>query len=580
MVILIIVRLAFWQIIKADELTARAEGQRVTTKEVSGLRGKILFSDNSVLASNKPSYLVFAQPLLIKKDKKISDDDFKTFVRDYAQKLSIIFWEEENKGKEIEPDIRIKQIKDLEEALHTKLLKNLSWVSLVKKVDLETKKKIEDLNLTGIGFDASSSRLYPEGSSSAHLLGFVAADLYGNDKGYHGIEGYYNGELGGKKGEVIQEKDALGLPILIGKFLSKKPTSGKNLILNIDRSIQYIVEEKIKKGLEKYGAKGASAVVLEPKTGNILAMASYPGYDPQKPSEYPEESLKNPITVDGYEPGSTFKVLVMAAGINEGVIKKDTKCDICQGPINIGGFTIRTWNNQYRPDLIMTDVIVHSDNTGMVFVSKKLGIEKFYKYIKDFGFGNTTGIDLEDETSPPLREKDTWKEIDQATASFGQGISVTAMQVIRAVGAIANGGKLLEPHIVSKIMDEKGIYTISPRIISTPINPETAKEITEMMVKAVDDGEAKFAKKLHNVMGYKIAGKTGTAQIPVAGHYDPSKTIASFVGFAPADDPKFVMLVRYDQPTSSIYGAETAAPTFFEIARDLFIYYGIAPTEQ
>ncbi len=226
----------------------------------------------------------------------------------------------------------------------------------------------------------------------------------------------------------------------------------------------------------------------------------------------------------------------------------------------------------------MTDVIIHSDNTGMVFVSRKLGLDKMYDYIKRFGFGNLTGIDLQDEATPDLRPKNQWHDIDVATASFGQGISATVLQMVRAVGAIANDGKLMEPHVAAAIKGAGGTIKIPPRVVGQPISSDSAKIMTEIMVQAVDRGEAQYYKNKY-VPNFRIAGKTGTAQIPVAGHYDPTKTIASFVGFAPAEDPKFVMLVRYDQPSSSIYGADTAAPTFFQISKDLFTYYNIAPDE-
>ncbi len=591
-IFLVVLRLGYWQILKSDDLTAKAESQRTLTQEAVGIRGEILFKDKTVLASSEPSFLVFAEPILIQTKEKMLTENLKglgtesEYRRQFAKKVALIFWEDQQNtlklmpkkieatnSSQVKEETAEQQQKKIEDEIYQKISKNLSWVSLAKKVDLETRKKLEDLNLVGIGFDESSRRFYPEASSSAHLLGFIGSDIYGNDTGYFGLEGYYNGELKGKKGILTQEKDAQGLPILIGKFLNRSPKPGKTLVLNIDRSIQYVAEQKIKKGVEKYGAKSGSVVIMEPKTGNILAMASYPSYDPRLSWAYPKELYKNPVTADGYEPGSTFKVLVMAAGINENLVKPDTKCDVCSGPLDLGGFTIRTWNNQYRANSTMTDVIINSDNTGMVFVANKLGIEKMYSYIKKFGFGETTGVDLQDESSPELRPKKDWKEIDLATSSFGQGISVSALQLVRAVSAIANGGRLMEPHVVSQIIDGNNIFKVQPRIIDSPITEETAKTITEMMVKAVDQGEAKFFKP----KGYKIAGKTGTAQIPVAGKYDASNTVASFVGFAPADDPKFVMLVRYTEPTGLIFGAETAAPTFFEISKEIFNLYGIAP---
>lgn len=560
----IVLRLWFWQVIQSDNLTAKAEEQRISLRTVLAPRGSILFNDGSVLASVQPTFLIFAQPKIIQNKELVAD------------KLAQYFWADELHLAPVSEEEKAKEIENLRADIKDKLSKDLFWVSLQRKVTLETKQKIERENFFGIGFDTQLERFYPEGSSSAHLLGFVGADKYGEPTGYFGVEGFYDGELKGKDGLITQDKDAQGLPILIGTYKVKEAKSGKDLTLTVDRTIQHIVEENLLEGIQKYGAKSASAIVMDPKTGNIIGLASYPNYDPGKPADFPTEFFKDPITVDGYEPGSTFKVLVMAAGINEHLVTPDTQCDICAGPINLGGFTIRTWNNEYNPNSTMSDVIIHSDNTGMVFVAKKLGIDKMYDYVTKFGFGKLTGIDLQDEYAPDLRPKNDWKEIDLATSSFGQGISATALQIVRAVASLANGGVLMEPHMVKSIKDDKGVVVINPREVAHVVTAETAKAVTEMMVKAVEQGEAKFFR----LKGYRVAGKTGTAQIPVAGHYDANKTIASFVGFAPADDPKFVMLVRYDQPTASIYGAETAAPTFFNIARQIFTYYNIAPTEQ
>jgi stage V sporulation protein D (sporulation-specific penicillin-binding protein) len=544
----ILIRLFYWQFIRADELRVLAEGQHLEEKKIDALRGQILFSDGSILASNKPVYLLYGSPKVLSSEDKVK----------VATILARVIAEGDG-----EMEVK-KEILD-------NLNKDLFWVPLRKNVDLNLKIKIDELKLTGIGFEESSSRFYPEGSSSAQLLGFVASDQRGIDTGYFGLEGFYNGELKAVAGEIRQEKDTLGLPILLGDFLSSAPKDGKTLKLNIDRAVQFTVEESLKKGMVKYGAKAASAIVMDPKTGAVLALATLPSYDPANFGSYPKETYRNPIVADSYEPGSTFKVLVMAAAVNENLVKSDTKCDICDKPVQISGFTIRTWDNKYLADASMTDVIVHSDNTGMVFTSKKIGLDKFYDYLTKYGFGNITNIDLQDEAAPEIRPKKSWGEIDLATASFGQGIAVTPIEMIKAVSSIANKGYIMEPHVVSSVGD----FQIKPKVVNQVISESAAKTITEMMVKAVNEGEAKFFKP----KGFKIAGKTGTAQIPVAGHYDPTKTIASFVGFAPADDPRFIMLVRYDQPSSSIFGAETAAPTFFEIAKHLFPYFKIAPSE-
>lgn len=573
---LIILRLWYWQIIRHSDLAALADEQRTSSREVLAPRGDILFADGSKLASTQPTFLLFAQPKIIK--DKIANAKLLSGI--LATDLFEEQWNEKAKTiatiAELEElnIVKKEQIQAVEDSILAKISKDLYWVNLGFSVDADTKIKIEKLNLVGFGFDQKTTRFYPEGSSSAHLLGFIGSDSYGFDTGYFGIEGYYNGELKGQSGLIVQEKDAHGIPILIGDYRSKAPQEGKTLILHIDRTIQTIVEEKLKKGIEKYKARGASAIVMDPYSGNILAMASYPNYHPEDPKEYPKQFFRNPVTVDGYEPGSTFKVMVMAGAINENLVEPDTRCDICFGPVSIGGFSINTWNNQYHPNSTMTDVIVNSDNTGMVFVSKKLGQEKMYEYITKFGFGSLTGIDVQDEETPLLREKDSWREIDLATSSFGQGIQVSAIQIIRAVAAIANGGKLMEPHIVDRIVQGEEVIKISPRELGRPISPETATIMKEMMIKAAEQGESKYLK----ARGYRIAGKTGTAQIPVSGHYDPNKTIASFVGFAPADNPKFIILIRFDEPTTSKYGAETAAPVFYEISHELFNYFGIPPS--
>lgn len=572
----IIFRLFYWQVIKSDELSAMADSQRITTEEVVAPRGEILFSDGSILASSEPVFAVYAQPKVIL-DRLTTAKALAPF---YAQNYYGQAWKEKEKklisaddylnfNKEKENDLQ-----QAEETILEKLSQDLYWVGLNFSVNLEQKQTIQKLNLSGVGFDEKTRRFYPEGSSSAHLLGFIGSDSYGADKGYFGIEGYYNGELRGKNGQLVEEKDAHGLPILIGEYNLRDSTPGKTLVLNIDRTMQFILEKNLKSGIEKYQAKSVSGVVMDPNTGAILAMASYPNYDPSSYKGFPKEFFKNPITVDGYEPGSTFKVLVMAAAINEGLVTPETKCDICYGPLPIDKYMIRTWNNQYEANATMTDVIVHSDNIGMVFAARKLGLEKFYSYLQKFGFDSPSGIDVEDESAPGLKPLKDWGDIDLATGSFGQGISVNAMQLVKAIASIANGGKLMEPHIVGKVVDDKGTTVISPRVLGEPISQKTAQAVTQMMVDAVEKGEAKYFK----LKGYRVAGKTGTAQIPVAGHYDPTKTIASFVGFGPADAPRFVMLIRYDQPGKSIYGAETAAPTFFQIAKEYFNYLNIPPT--
>ncbi len=544
--LLIVGRLFYWQVVKAEDLSYLGQSQYGRTVKLTPQRGEISTSDSFPIATNKLSYLVFANPKEIFEQEKTATLLARPLEKDTA-------------------------------SISALLSKNLFWVPLKQQITSETKDTIDKLKLKGIGFEQQSLRYYPEASMAASLVGFVGKNELGEDKGYFGLEGYYDRQLRGKAGTAIQIHDANNNPILAKLNKNSGQINGRSLVLNIDRAIQFLVEKKLKKGIEKYQASGGMAAVIEPSTGDILAMANFPSFDPQHYADFEDSTYKNPFISNVYEPGSTFKSIVMASAIDAKVVKPETQCNICDGPVEIGGYEISTWNNKYFKNINMVETIQHSDNTGMVFVSKRLGLDRMLSYFEKFGIGDVTGIDVQGEIAPGLKEKDQWYVIDVATASFGQGIVVTPIELLNAFAAIANDGKRMEPHIVSKIETSDGqTITIQPKVLSQPITSQTAKVMTEILVNAVDKGEAKFAK----TKGYRIAGKTGTAQIPIAGHYDPNKTIASFIGFAPADNPKFAMLVIVDRPTTSIYGADTAAPIFFDIAKDLFTYYRILPTES
>ncbi len=541
--IILVLRLFYWQIISADRLSQAAASQHFVELTVPATRGGILDAGGNPMVVNQPAFLVYGEPRNIK--------DMPGLVRAVSDTLLL---------DPVEVTAKLSQ-------------PNLVWVPLAHKVELTRVNALKSLGIEGLGFEKEPKRFYPEASQSAHLLGFVGSDANGVDRGYFGLEGYYDRQLRGIDGSIRLEKDAHGSPILIGSVQRLPPEDGRSLVLHVDKAVQEIVEKRLKEGLIRYGAKEGTVTIMDPKTGGILAMASFPNYDPRVYASFDRSLYKNPVVGSAFEPGSTFKALVMAAGINERVITPETEMDET-GPVQVGPYFIRTWNNQYNGKITMTQVLEHSSNVGMVFVAQKLGKEKLLSYIKKFGFGKPTGIDLEDESSPELRPDSEWKEIDQYTASFGQGIAVTPIQMVRAVAVLANGGKLMEPHVVDSIKEANGtVIPVASKTVTQVIRPETALIVTEMRVSAVDNGEAKWAKP----KGYRVAGKTGTAQIPVAGHYDDSKTIASFVGFAPADNPRFVMLVTLREPTSSPWGSETAAPLFFQIARDLFTYWGIPP---
>jgi stage V sporulation protein D (sporulation-specific penicillin-binding protein) len=542
---LIISRLFYWQVVRAQELAAMGQAQSGKQVVLAAERGEIRTSDGFPIASNKLNYLVFANPKQIK-DKDLISKDLAPILNEDPATISAL------------------------------LSLDRYWISLKPRVENVTKISIEKLKLPGVGFQEESVRFYPEGSMAAQLLGFVGKDSDGGAKGYFGLEGFYDRQLRGKDGVATVINDANGKPILAKMNRGSGKVDGRSINLNIDRTIQYLLDRELKSGIYQYGAMSGMAAIMDPKTGGILAMSSFPSFDPRSYQNFSDKVYKNPFITDAYEPGSTFKPLVMSAAIDAGLVTPESKCSICAGPVEIGGYEIRTWNDEYTADSTMTDVIVHSDNTGMVYTGRLLGLDRMLSYFKKFGIGEITNIDLQGEESPTLRPRDDWYPIDAATATFGQGIIMTPIELLSAFSAIANGGKRMEPHIVQSIETADGQkIEIKPKVVSRPISSKTATVMTEMMVTAVDKGESKWAKP----KGYRIAGKTGTAQIPVEGHYDANKTIASFIGFAPADDPKFLMVVILDRPSTSIYGAETAAPIFFTVAKNLLDYYNIQPTE-
>ena len=404
-------------------------------------------------------------------------------------------------------------------------------------------------------------------------MGFVGKDDSGADMGYFGLEGYYDLSLSGKPGFKSGETNALGVPIIFGSSKEASAIRGVDLVTHIDKAVQIVVERHLAEGIKKYEAISGSIIVARPKDGAILAMASSPSYEPDKYFIYGDEFFRNPVISDGFEPGSIFKPIVMASAIDAGVVSSDTVCDVCDKPYQVDKYFIRTWNNEYNPGSTMKDVIIHSDNVGMAFVGAKLGADRMYDYLSAFGFGQLTSIDMQGEVTPSMREKGTWNIVDLATTSFGQGIAVTPIQMVKAMSIIANGGQEVAPQIVDKIQIADETEDLSAKVGTRVISADTAHEIIAMMIAAVKDGEAKWAVP----KGFTVAGKTGTAQIPVAGHYDSEKTIASFVGFAPPYNPEFLMLITLREPQSSQWASETAAPLWFDIAKELFPYLGIQP---
>ncbi|MEP7167649.1 MAG: penicillin-binding protein 2 [Candidatus Woesebacteria bacterium] len=551
--LIVLGRLYYWQGIKAYDLrdVARRQYERQTTS--SSERGIVYSADGYPLVLNTKVFTLVGKPNLLK--------TAPTFIASsIASKLPSV-------------NSSASAILNLAQKLSDPSKK---WVPLLTGLSEKEKDTLATINDPALTFEENTQRYYPEGSMSAHLLGFVGKDNDGNPQGYFGIEGKYDLELKGRPIKSVQETDAVGHPIGWSGTVDQENGDGRDVTLTLRRDIQFLAQEWLKEGVEKYGAKSGDVLIMDPMTGKILAMASYPGYDPSQYSKVDQALLKNPSVADGYEPGSTFKVLTVASGIDAGVITPDTQCDKCNGPVTIGKYTIKTWNNEYHASTTIQEGLTHSDNTAMVFVGRKLGQDKFLEYIEKFGIGTKTGIDLQDESTPKLRPKKEWGEIDTATATFGQGIALTPIQMLNSVNVIANGGTLYKPYVVEKVASDDEEFLTKPQEIRRVISEQTAKTVAQMMQTAASQGDAHWTLPKE----YPIAGKTGTAQIPVAGHYDSARTIASFVGFAPMENPKFSMLVRLVEPSTSQWGSETAAPLWFSIAKDLFVKYGISPTKK
>ena len=566
-------RLFYWQVISYNRLAVAATQQHLTTVRIDSPRGRILSADGNVLAGNQKAYLLFAMIPELKKEL-VENQKYPDKIKEIIDKLVPILYRE-SLAQKAEPDKLSKKEKETIEAnlrneIGDKLLKeNLVWVPLYRKLSAEAAEEIKNLKIKGLGFEEQNRRFYPEGSLASFLLGFVGKDSEGNDRGYFGLEGFYQDQLQGQSGKLTQEVDAAGAPIISSEDASSRPKQGLDIQTTIDRTVQYTVEKYLFDGAKKYGAKNASALVMDPQTGEILALANYPSYDPFKWDQFEDKVRKNNAISDVYEPGSTFKGVTASAALDSGRVAPDTICP-CAGPLKIAEYEVQTWNNKYNPNSNMAQILQHSDNIGAAFWAQQLGKEEFISSVKSFGFGANAGIDLQGEETGLLKKTQDWGEIDLVTAGFGQGLSVTALQMANAFSVIANDGNLMKPYVVKKIISKDKEIKNSPKVVRNVIKKETALKMREMLLSAVEQGEAKKIIP----KGLRVGGKTGTAQIPLNGKYDPNKTVASFIGFGPVEKPRFVMIVKYVEPIP-IYGAETAEPTFFKIAQELYNYWGI-----
>lgn len=545
----ILARLFSLQILKHNFYTALARDQHEFLEKLVPQRGEIFIQEKSglwhPLAVNRRYPAVFLVP------KEVTDKN------EVAEKLAGLL--------EVSEETLLERLKD----------PNDPYEPLKSKLNDEVAQKIRDLNLAGVHLTFENWRWYPQGNLASHILGFVGRR--DNQRlGQYGLEEYYETDLAGQGGFLKSEKDALGRWLLMSDYSFESAVDGAKLYLTLDQNIQYITEQKLKAVTEKWQAASGCAIVLESKTGAVRALVSLPDFNPNEYNKVSDiDVFLNSCTQKIFEPGSVFKPIVMAAGLDTGKISPESAYTDT-GSVQIGGYVIQNAHGKSYGQSTMTKVLEKSINTGAIFVQQLVGGEVFQKYIEAFGLGEPLGIDLVGEASGNLKNIKENREINFATASFGQGISVTPLQMISAIGAVANGGKLMRPYLVEKIVYGNGEEKITqPETIRQVISLPTANKLTAMLVSTVRNGYDKI-----KIKEYFIAGKTGTAQIPAEekrGYSD--QTSHSFVGYAPAYNPRFVIFLKMEKPQGIEFASESLASTFAELAQYLFNYYEIPPEE-
>lgn len=543
-------RLFTIQVVYHDKYVAAAKKQQWVSKKVPAVRGKILVEEpdgtNYPVALNESKGYVYVVPPHVKDQELV------------ASELSAIL------------------AQDKKEILDKISNKKNYYVLLKRKLTEEEVEKIAKTGLDGVNIEYEDWRYYPENSLGSHVIGYVDAE----GKGNYGIEGYYNEELSGKSGKIVLQTDAARKIQILGNNTSVgEVQEGADVVLTIDRVVQQKAERILKETVDKYSAKGGQILVADPKTNKILAMASNPDYNLNEYSKADIASFKNGAVQSVWEPGSILKTVTMAVGIDSGAIQPDTTFNET-GSVTVGGHTIKNSDGKAHGIVSMTYVLQESLNVGVVWVVEQMDktYKKFHEYLDKFGFGTKTGIELEGEVSGNLKSYEEAGKGDIARMSFGQAIAMTPIQAITAITAIANGGTLYKPYLVKEIINPDGeIIKNDPKAVRQVISKEAASKTGAMMVAVIEKGHGKQAK----VPGYNFAGKTGTAQVPLENGkgYDANRNIGSFVMFGPVEDPRFVILVKIDEPKGLPFAESSAAPAAGKLAKELVTYYQIPPTK-
>ena len=542
-------RLGWWQIVESARLTQRLEAQKLLDEALPATRGAIRDTTGELLAGNLGAAFICAFPSQVRRPE------------DAAARLAPVLGTSP------------------ESILQALASPSASYVRLNggARVDQSVADQVAALRIGGIVVERATKRTYPERALAGQLIGFVDFDGHGQ----YGVEGRWEEQLAGKPGRLRSEKDTEGHEIGIGSRDLRPPVDGLDTYLTIDRTIQYIAERELERAVIDQRADGGTVIVMNPRTGGILAMASRPSYDPNRYEEAAATPslFQNPAISAIYEPGSTFKIVTMAAGIEERVVTPETVIDDT-GILTLGGFTIRNWDRKANGRITMTQALERSSNIAAASVAQRLGPERFGRYVTAFGFGSRTGIDLQGEEVGLVKRVGSaeWSLVDGVTNAYGQGIAVTPIQMATAMSAIANGGIMMRPHVVRAVIDPSTGRVVSetrPQIIRQAIGRPAAATMLQMLHRSAENGETRGTL----VPGFQAAGKTGTASIPTNGVYSEDETIASFVGAVPASDPQFVILVKIDRPRIEPWGSLVAKPVFATIGQEVSRYLRLARTE-
>jgi len=534
-------RLAWLQVVKRAELAQLAERQYSRTVVLHAQRGPILDRQGTPLATSTPTESLFVQP------RSVGDPERVT--------------------------ARLAPILGLPPGeVHAALTSSRSFVWLRRKLPPAVAGQVRALREPGLGLLPEPLRLYPNRELAAQVVGFE-----GVEGGLEGIERAFDDELAGTPGKAIVGRDALGREVTAPHVL-EAPKPGHGVMLTIDRTIQYVAERELDAAYRRTGAKSGMTVVLDPRTGEVLAIAIRPTFNPNVFLAAPSrDSWRNRAVTDPFEPGSTFKVILAAAALDEGVVRPNDLIYGENGSFTIAKTTIHDWKKYGW--MTFGEVLQNSSNVGSIKVGLSLGRDRYYRYMSAFGFGAATGVGLPGESRGLLRAPGRWSLLSLPTMSIGQEVSVTALQLVAAFGAVANGGTLMRPRIVRTTFDAEGreLRRFEPEPVRQVISPVTARTLTRMLVRAVEAGTG------HNaaITGYAVAGKTGTAQKldPATRRYSRAPGVLSFVGWAPADEPRFVMLVILDEPKGASWGSEVAAPVFGAVGREILRYLDVVPRD-